>query len=85
LKGAEKQYHSINPFTEEPLWDAPVATEDDLDEAVEAANAAFQTWKNSDLEYRRTGIKEFANELLSQRSDWTEMIIKETGQPVRHG
>lgn len=85
LKGAEKQYYSINPFTEEKLWDTPVASEQDLEEAVEAANVAFQTWKHSALEDRRTRIKQFANELLSQKSDWTDMIIKETGQPVSYG
>jgi acyl-CoA reductase-like NAD-dependent aldehyde dehydrogenase len=85
LKGGEKQYHGINPFTEEQLWDTPVASEQDLDDAVEAANVAFQTWQYLTLDDRRTRIKEFGKELLAQRFDWTDMISKETGQPVNCG
>ncbi|KAJ5368151.1 aldehyde dehydrogenase DhaS [Penicillium cataractarum] len=80
LEGAEKQYHSINPFTEEKLWDAPVASAQDLDEVVEAANVAFQTWQHSTLDDRRSRMKQFASELFFKNSDWTD-IISETGQP----
>ena len=82
LKGSDKQYHGINPFTEQTLWPAPVATEEDLDAAVKAANAAFKQWKKTGLEERRSRFKEYADALLAQRDEWAELISKEAGQSV---
>ncbi|KAJ5097698.1 aldehyde dehydrogenase [Penicillium angulare] len=82
LKGASKQYHGINPFTEERLWPAPVATEEDLEEAVEAANVAFKTWKNTTLEDRRSRFQAFANALVAQKSEWADLVSKEAGQSI---
>ena len=36
-RGAKESHQSIDPRTEEPLWDAPLATTQDLDDAVAAA------------------------------------------------
>jgi acyl-CoA reductase-like NAD-dependent aldehyde dehydrogenase len=63
LKGADRQYHGINPFTEEKLWPAPVATEQDLEEAVVAGNAAFNKWQHTPREERTMRFKEFADDL----------------------
>ena len=35
----------VDPQTEELLWDAPITSAHDLDNAVDAANRAFKTWK----------------------------------------
>ena len=85
LKESNKQYHSINPFTEEQLWPVPVATEGDLDEAVAAANVAFKKWRLTTIEERRECIKAFADALMAQKDEWSEVITKEAGQPVRPG
>ncbi|CAL5868608.1 uncharacterized protein PFLUO_LOCUS2835 [Penicillium psychrofluorescens] len=81
LKGSDEQYFSINPFNEEKLWPVPVATAEDLDEAVNAGNAAFGKWQHSSVEERRRRCNEFADSLLAQKNDWVEAISKETGQP----
>jgi acyl-CoA reductase-like NAD-dependent aldehyde dehydrogenase len=82
LKGADKNYHGINPFTEEMLWPAPVATEQDLEEAVVAGNTAFRKWQHTTMEERKKRFKEFADALITQRDEWVEVVSKEAGQPV---
>jgi acyl-CoA reductase-like NAD-dependent aldehyde dehydrogenase len=82
LRGTSKQYYGINPFTEERLWPAPVATEEDLQEAVEAANISFKTWRNTSLEDRRNRFQAFADALIARKSEWADVISKEAGQSV---
>jgi acyl-CoA reductase-like NAD-dependent aldehyde dehydrogenase len=36
--------HSINPATSQPLYEVPVARDEDLDTAVTAARKAFKSW-----------------------------------------
>jgi acyl-CoA reductase-like NAD-dependent aldehyde dehydrogenase len=82
LKGSDSQYHGVNPFTEENLWPAPVASEQDLEEAVLAANIAFKRWQCTAIDERQTRCQEFAEALNAQKDAWTDLIIKEAGQPV---
>ena len=51
-RGAQSSYHGINPATEEKLFDAPVATEADLNDAVESAERAFPSWAEVPFEKR---------------------------------
>ena len=51
-RGAEKSYYGINPATEERLFDAPVATESDLNDAVDSAQKAFPSWSRTPYEKR---------------------------------
>ena len=85
LKTADKQYHGINPFTEEKLWPAPVATEQDQEEAVVAANVAFKKWQHTTTKERQQCFKEFADAMIAQKDEWVELITKEAGQPVSTG
>jgi len=41
LRNTTTSYHSTNPVSGEKLWDTPVATEFDLEDAVKAARRAF--------------------------------------------
>ncbi|KAJ5298228.1 uncharacterized protein N7443_006348 [Penicillium atrosanguineum] len=82
LKGGTENYHGINPFTEEKLWPAPIATEEDLEEAVKAASLAFQTWQHTSVEERRRRVNDFSDALGAQKDIWVPIISKETGQPV---
>ncbi|KAJ5123006.1 putative aldehyde dehydrogenase FUS7 [Penicillium atrosanguineum] len=78
LKGGTENYHGINPFTEEKLWPAPIATEEDLEEAVKAASLAFQTWQHTSVEERRRRVNDFSDALGAQKDIWVPIISKET-------
>lgn len=40
-------YATTNPFTGEVVKTFPTATRQDIDSAIEQANAAFQDWKQT--------------------------------------
>jgi delta 1-pyrroline-5-carboxylate dehydrogenase len=49
---SEKASQTVNPATLEKLWVIPVATEQDVEDAVTAAKNAFKTRKNTSFEER---------------------------------
>lgn len=76
-----KDHHQvIDPRTEEPLWDAPLATSQDLDDAVEAAARAFKTWKKSSTAERQQAVHDVANVILENVDILTEVQMRETGK-----
>ncbi|KAI5927888.1 aldehyde dehydrogenase [Camillea tinctor] len=70
----------IDPRTEEPLWDVPVATTQDLDDAVEAANRAFKTWKKTTVAERQKLLHEVAECVLSNQTLLADILARETGK-----
>ena len=58
----------INPATEESVGKVAVAQISDLDEALDAANAAFKLWRNTPP-FARYKIMRRAADLLRERAD----------------
>ncbi|KAI9660745.1 MAG: hypothetical protein M1831_003437 [Alyxoria varia] len=80
-RSSKSVHHGINPATQEKLWDVPVADQQDLDDAVEAAQRAFKSWKNTPIEERRECLLKFL-ELWSMAEDqMTDLLATETGKP----
>lgn len=77
-----KTYSSINPGTGEELWQVPIAVQQDVDDAVVAANAAFKSWSRLQHADRRKLVIEFADRLENYKSDLTGILAKETGKTV---
>jgi len=79
LTPAGRQSHEVvDPSTGEKLADLPLASKDDLDLALEAADRAFMTWKNvSPLE--RSNVLRKAALLLRERLDHiaTQLTLEE--------
>ncbi|KAL8739216.1 MAG: hypothetical protein Q9181_000107 [Wetmoreana brouardii] len=80
-RSAETSYHGIDPSTEEPLWDAPVATEADVEDAVSAARRAFASWSNVPFEKRCDLVKRYAEAFLSHEGEMMQLLQRETGKP----
>jgi acyl-CoA reductase-like NAD-dependent aldehyde dehydrogenase len=40
-------HQETDPRTEEPLWDCPIASTQDLEDAIAAANKAFPAWSKT--------------------------------------
>lgn len=73
----------LNPATGEVLGHLPVATDADLDRALEATSAAFETWKRETPE-RRSAILLRAAALLRERRDQIATIATiEQGKPLQ--
>jgi acyl-CoA reductase-like NAD-dependent aldehyde dehydrogenase len=81
LRSAEKTYNGINPTTEAKLWDVPVATESDLNDAVKAARRAFPSWAGTPIEERKRLVTKWAEIYQSYEDEFTELMIRETGKP----
>src|SRR4051794_6709986 len=72
----------LNPATGEPVGTVPIASRDDLDEALEAAQRGFRTWKAVSA-YDRSKIMRKAADLLRERADAIAPIMTlEQGKPL---
>ena len=72
----------INPATEEVIGHVAHARKDDLDEALFAANKAFQQWKEVNS-YERYRILRKAADLLRERQEKIAKIMTiEHGKPL---
>jgi acyl-CoA reductase-like NAD-dependent aldehyde dehydrogenase len=72
----------LNPATEEVLADCPTASEAQLNEAVEAAQAGFQIWKNTPIEERRAKLGEIADIIETNSEDLARILTQEQGKPL---
>jgi acyl-CoA reductase-like NAD-dependent aldehyde dehydrogenase len=72
----------VDPRTEESLWDVPIATAQDLDDAVDAANRAFKTWKYSSQADRQKVLQDLADCLRTNKDLLAHIHAKETGKSI---
>lgn len=77
-----KKAQAINPSTRRPLWDVPVATGDDIENAVTAATEAFETWSRTRWNERAKYLNKAKEALMEIRDDMAEVIMQEAGKPV---
>jgi len=72
----------LNPATAEPIGELPVASRDDLDEALEAAKRGFKTWRTVSA-FDRSKVMRKAADLLRERADTlTKILTLEQGKPL---
>ncbi|PYI22213.1 aldehyde dehydrogenase [Aspergillus japonicus CBS 114.51] len=69
-----------DPRTLTELWPVPMATENDLDEAVQAAREAFPIWKARPLEDRQQCLHRMADELETRQDELRPILAKESGR-----
>ncbi|KAG9662966.1 betaine aldehyde dehydrogenase 1, partial [Aureobasidium melanogenum] len=75
-------YHQgINPATGEKLWNVPIANQSDVDEAVAAAQKAFESWSRKPIEERKGLLKNFRDLWSGYQEEFTTLLCKETGKP----
>ncbi len=80
LHGSEETHQVTDPRTEEPLWPCPVATTQDFEDAVTAAQKAFKTWSLTTIPERQALLVKLAENLQDHADELTEIIRKETGK-----
>ncbi len=72
----------VNPATGEGIADLPLATEADLDEALETAKRTYPEWRSTDVE-KRSAILHKAAKLLKERADEiSRTMTQEQGKPL---
>lgn len=76
-------FHQVtDPRTEEPLWDAPVATPEDLEEAISAAQKAFKTWGKTTVAERKELLLKMVDVINENSPELIDYARRETGKSV---
>lgn len=84
-RSAEKSHQVTDPRTEEPLWDAPIATGADLEEAIAAAGKAFKTWGKTTIAERQAALAKMVEVVQNNAPEISELTMRETGKSVLMG
>ncbi|CEJ83817.1 Putative Aldehyde dehydrogenase [[Torrubiella] hemipterigena] len=73
--------HSKNPATGQPLWEVPVASKKDLDDAVGHAREAFKAWSKTSHEERSKLMVAFAEAIEKHTPELINLLTTEQGKP----
>lgn len=84
LRSSEKIHQGVNPSDKSPLWDVPIATERDLDEAVELGREAFKTWSKTSWTERQEVLGRMRDELQKHIPEMAKLLSVEGGKPVSY-
>jgi acyl-CoA reductase-like NAD-dependent aldehyde dehydrogenase len=80
-RNSKTVHNGIDPVTGSKLWDVPIATQQDVDDAVESATKAFKTWSQTPIEKRKELMLKFSDLYETYEKDFTDLMCKETGKP----
>jgi acyl-CoA reductase-like NAD-dependent aldehyde dehydrogenase len=80
--GGEKEHHGIDPTTGEELWPVPIASQQDVDNAVESATKAFEKFRDVPLEKRKELLQKYCDLWTENAEEMINLLCKETGKPV---
>ncbi|KAF7555905.1 hypothetical protein G7Z17_g1779 [Cylindrodendrum hubeiense] len=76
---------TICPSTEEPLWESPVTTQEDVDHAVSISKAAFPAWRKLSQDERAEYLVKFADAIEANTQEFIDLLGKEAGKPPQGG
>lgn len=76
---------SINPATEEPLWEIQAGSKKDVERAVEAAKKAFHSeeWKSFTYKDRADLLREIGELILNNAVRLSQIETAENGKPIK--
>lgn len=72
----------INPATGQVFATCPRASAEDLDRAVNAAERAFRSWKQTALEERRALLRKAGDVILAHADELAAIFTREQGRPL---
>ena len=72
----------INSTTEEVMGRIPEGTAEDVNAAVAAAKAAFESWSTTSVESRRRYLQLIADKLASKKEEIAALVAAEVGMPL---
>ena len=73
---------AVNPANLQVLPSVPIATKQDLDDAVAAAKVAFETWSKVPYEERRKAVLAYADAVEGYQKEFEQLLTTEQGKPV---
>lgn len=72
----------MNPATGEVMVEYKSVSEAQCEDALQAADAAFQIWSKMSIEEREVCILGFRQELIEQKEELVTLLMQETGKPL---
>ncbi|KAL4915267.1 aldehyde dehydrogenase domain-containing protein [Aspergillus aurantiobrunneus] len=75
--------HGINPATGEPNPAVPVSTQQDVNNAVAAAQEAFISWADVPFAERQKAALALADALEEHVTDFAKLLVQEQGKPLQ--
>ncbi|MGM8365214.1 NAD-dependent succinate-semialdehyde dehydrogenase [Virgibacillus sp. W0181] len=72
-----------NPATQEEVGKIAYGTKKDAEDAIKAADEAFEKWKRKTAGEKSAFLSTFANELRKRSDEIANMITREMGKPLR--
>lgn len=82
LNGHGAEWIKTNPVSNQALWTAQAANQEDVEKATLAARQAFPAWAKCALEQRIEIIERFAALLEQNKTRLAEVISQETSKPL---
>ena len=79
---AKESLEIINPATEEVIWKVSHARKEDLDIALNAAEKAFNSWKNVSAYERSKILRKAADIVRSKADEIATLMTLEQGKPL---
>jgi betaine-aldehyde dehydrogenase len=76
-------YDLVNPATGEVYASAPASTEEDVDRAMKAADAAFETWGDTTPAERQKALLKIADALEARADEFVRVESQNTGKPIQ--
>jgi acyl-CoA reductase-like NAD-dependent aldehyde dehydrogenase len=82
LSGGGDLFEVINPATGKPVAGGRMASVAQLDQAVDAARAAFDTWRNTTDAQRKALLHQIADRIEANAEELARIIVQEQGKPL---
>lgn len=82
LETTKETLQNTNPSTLEKNRPAPVATQEDVDRAVEAAKKASESWSEVPWEERQALVTKYAEGIDALKDEFAHLLVKEQGKSV---
>ncbi|KAL2263712.1 hypothetical protein VTK26DRAFT_5468 [Humicola hyalothermophila] len=80
LRGSKKTHRVTDPRTEEELWPCPIATTEDFEDAVAAAQRAFTAWSKTTVPERQALLVKLADVVKHNAEELASILMRETGK-----
>ncbi|KAM7192858.1 aldehyde dehydrogenase [Naviculisporaceae sp. PSN 640] len=80
LRGSEQTHNVTDPRTEEELWPCPIATTQDFEDAVAAAQKAFVGWSKTTVPERQALLVKLAENLQEHQQELIDILARESGK-----
>ncbi|WP_432695035.1 aldehyde dehydrogenase family protein [Marinobacterium sp. YM272] len=82
VAGLGDAFDVINPATEQPLASGNTASVEQLNQAVDAARRAFQTWRQTTDADRTTLLHKIADAIEANADELARIVVQEQGKPL---